>query len=76
MPHEASEVGLAGQTLEIAANGEPISFADGSGQSLGNARVVEVVQQARIDQLDLMRVEMRGRAAEGCEVEALGKLLQ
>src|SRR5207253_7599217 len=54
----ASEVG---QSFEIGAKQEPILLGRSLRQPIRHRGKIELVEQSRVDQLDLVRVEMRRR---------------
>ena len=62
------------QPLEIAAEREPVLLGRAVGEPVGDRGEIELVEQASVDELDLVRVEVRRGAAEGREVESLRQL--
>ena len=64
------------EPLEVAAERQPVRFGRSRGKPVGDCSIVELVEQARVDELDLVRVEMGWRPAEGREVEAFGELVE
>ncbi len=65
-----------GQPLEIGPQQKPVLLGDIGWQVVGHSREVELVQQPRVQQLDVVRIEMRGRSAEVREVEIAGQLVE
>ena len=54
-----------GHPLEIRSQEQPVRFGRAGRQAIGDRRIIELVEQPGIDQLDLARVEMRRRPSEG-----------
>ena len=62
--------------FEVTAQRQPVPFGRAAGKAVADSRKVELVEQARIDQLDFMRVEMCRRPPERREVERLRELIE
>src|SRR5689334_8808616 len=64
------------QPLEVTSQGTPIRFCGLRGKPVSDGRVVEVMEKPRVDQLNLVRIEMRRSASEGREIEPVGQFVK
>src|SRR5688572_18005964 len=64
------------ETLEVRPQQEPVLLGGSSGQPLRNARIIQLVQQAGVQELDVMGIEVGGSTPEMSEVEIACEVVQ